>query len=170
MYTDDNPEKLDRFLDIYDQADYIVISSNRQWGTLPRIPERFPLTTLYYRTLLGCPEDQAIDWCYRVAQPGMFQGQLGFELVQVFQSDPSDRRADALTTSLPKRPSPSTTTPRCSSSRRRRPTTLNKLSAAQPGQFCRVRRITPKKAQPYPANLLLPDYPPGRTANRRHLV
>ena len=58
MYWDDNPEKLERFLRIYDQADYIFISSNRQWGTLPRLPERFPMTTLYYRNLLGCPADK----------------------------------------------------------------------------------------------------------------
>ena len=57
MYWDDNPEKLERFMRILDQADYIVISSNRQWGTLPRIPERFPMTTIYYRNLLGCPSE-----------------------------------------------------------------------------------------------------------------
>ena len=89
MYWDDNPEKLERFTRILDQADYIVLSSNRQWGSLPRLPERFPMTTTYYRNLLGCPPERTIDWCYRVAKPGMFQGDLGFELVQVFQSDPS---------------------------------------------------------------------------------
>ena len=62
---------------IYNQTDYIVISSNRQWGSLPRLPERFPLSTLHYRLLLGCPEDKTIAWCYSVAQPGMFQGQSG---------------------------------------------------------------------------------------------
>ena len=89
MYWDDNAEKLERFLRIYDQADYIVISSNRQWGTLTRLPERFPMSTLHYRHLLGCPADKEIIWCYRVAEPGMFQGDLGFELVQTFQSDPT---------------------------------------------------------------------------------
>jgi hypothetical protein len=89
MYWDDNQEKLDRFLRIYDQADYIVISSNRQWGTLTRLPERFPMSILHYRHLLGCPADKEIIWCYRVAEPGMFQGDLGFELVKVFQSDPT---------------------------------------------------------------------------------
>lgn len=88
MYWDDNPEKLRRFLRILDQSEYIFISSNRQWGTLPRIPERFPLTSAYYRHLLGCPLEMEILDCYRVARPGTFQGQLGFELVQTFQSDP----------------------------------------------------------------------------------
>lgn len=89
MYWDDNEDKLARFLSILDQADYIFITSNRQWGTTTRVPERYPLTTVYYRNLLGCPEETSILWCYSVAQPGMFEGNLGFELVAVFQSDPN---------------------------------------------------------------------------------
>lgn len=89
MYWDDNTDKLERFVRILDQAEYVVISSNRQWGSLPRIPERFPLTTEYYRQLLGCPPEMDVVTCYRVAQPGMFQGELGFELVRVFESPPS---------------------------------------------------------------------------------
>lgn len=89
MYWDDTPEKLERFLRILDESDYIVISSNRQWGSLTRIPERFPMTTTYYRNLLGCPANQDIVWCYRTAQPGDFAGDLGFELVKVFESNPS---------------------------------------------------------------------------------
>lgn len=91
MYTDDNPEKLERFLSILDQTDYIFISSNRQWGSLPRLPERFPFSTLYYRNLLGCPPEETVFWCYAVAQVGdaRFQGSLGFELVYVSQSNPT---------------------------------------------------------------------------------
>jgi YYY domain-containing protein len=88
MYWDDNPEKLDRFERILNESDYIFISSSRQWATLPRLPERFPLVTTYYRNLLGCPPEQEIEWCYNVAQPGTFPGNLGFDLVQVFQSNP----------------------------------------------------------------------------------
>ncbi len=89
MYEDDNAEKRQRFLSTLDQADYIFISSNRQWGTTTRVPERYPLTSTYYRELLGCPAVKEITWCYSVAQPGMFQGRLGFELAAVFQSDPN---------------------------------------------------------------------------------
>jgi hypothetical protein len=71
-----------------DQADYLFISSGRQWGTTTRVPERYPLTAAYYRSLVGCPDDQDVVWCYRVAEPGMFQGNLGFELVKTFTSDP----------------------------------------------------------------------------------
>ena len=89
MYWDDNAEKLERFTSGLDQADYVFISSNRQWGTTTRVPERYPLTTAYYRNLLGCPEGEDILWCYRVAKPGMFRENLGFELVKVVQSDPN---------------------------------------------------------------------------------
>jgi YYY domain-containing protein len=89
MYWDDNTEKLDRFQSILDQADYIFISSNRQWGTTVRVPERYPLTTEYYRRLIGCPPEKEITWCYSVAEPGMFHGDLGFELAEVVQSDPN---------------------------------------------------------------------------------
>lgn len=88
MYWDDNVDKRQRFQSILDQADYIFISSNRQWGTTTRVPERYPLTSVFYRNLLGCPAERDIVWCYRVAQVGMFQENLGFELVQVFQSEP----------------------------------------------------------------------------------
>ena len=89
MYWDDNEEKRQRFIDNLDQADYLFITSNRQWGTTVRVPERYPLTTAYYRNLIGCPEEKEIIWCYSVAEPGMMSGSLGFELYEVFQSDPS---------------------------------------------------------------------------------
>lgn len=89
MYWDDNAAKLQRFENILDQTDAIFISSNRQWGTTVRVPERYPLTTAYYRALLGCPEGKDLLWCYQVAEPGMFKGQLGFELEAVFQSNPT---------------------------------------------------------------------------------
>jgi hypothetical protein len=76
MYWDDNLDKLERFSKILDEAEYVVISSNRQWGTLPRLPERFPMSTTYYRNLLGCPAEKTIEWCYRVAKR-MFNGSLG---------------------------------------------------------------------------------------------
>lgn len=89
MYWDDNADKLTRFETTLDQADHLFISSNRQWGTTVRVPERYPLTTAYYRNLLGCPDGKDIIWCYAVAKPGMFTGKLGYELEAVFQSDPN---------------------------------------------------------------------------------
>lgn len=89
MYWDDNAEKLQRFETTLDQADYLFISSNRQWGTTVRVPARYPLTTEYYRDLLGCPAGKDIVWCYRTAEAASFKGSLGFDLVKVFQSDPN---------------------------------------------------------------------------------
>ena len=89
MYWEDNPDKLVRTTDILDQTDVVVITSSRQWGSLTRIPEKWPLVSTYYRSLLGCPEDRTIEWCFNVAEVGMFEGHLGFTLVAVFQSDPT---------------------------------------------------------------------------------
>jgi YYY domain-containing protein len=156
MYTDDNQEKLLRFLGILDRADYLLISSNRQWGSLPRLPERFPLTTRYYRELLGCPPQRSIQWCYNVAQPGKFQGSLGYDLVEVFQSDPTignfrinDQPAEEAFTVYdhPK------------------VMVFKKNGAYDPEKvkeilssvdFSQVARVTPKRAGSNPANLLLP--------------
>ena len=88
IFWEDTPEKLDHMVNVLDSSDFIAISSNRRWGTQPRMPERWPMTTLFFRSLLGCPPDQELLWCYRVAQTGQFAGEMGFDLVQVFQSDP----------------------------------------------------------------------------------
>lgn len=89
MYWDDNVDKFDRFMRVLDQSDYLAFSSNRQWGTTPRVPERYPLTTEFYRRLLGCPADKDVVWCYRVAEPGMFHGDLGYDLVKTSTSYPN---------------------------------------------------------------------------------
>jgi YYY domain-containing protein len=89
MYWADDHHKLERFETNLDLADYIFITSNRQWGTTTRVPERYLLTSYYYRNLLGCPPNEDILWCYRVAEPGLFEGALGFELVATFTSHPN---------------------------------------------------------------------------------
>lgn len=89
LYWEDNQDKLDRFVFTLDQADALFISSSRQWGSITRVPERYPLTTEYYRALLGCPIEKNVEWCYSVAKPGMFVGELGFELAAVYQHDPA---------------------------------------------------------------------------------
>ena len=88
MYWDDNQEKFERFINYLSRTDYIIFSSNRQWGSTTQIPERYPLTTLFYKELIGCQTDD-VQWCYKVAKPGMFSGSLGFELVNTFQVNPS---------------------------------------------------------------------------------
>lgn len=89
VYWDDNADKLIRFQNVLNQADYLFIPTNHQYGQITRLPERYPLTTEYYRQLIGCPLEKEIIWCYRVAKPGTFQGSLGFDLVAVFESYPT---------------------------------------------------------------------------------
>jgi YYY domain-containing protein len=89
VYWDDNTDKMVRFQSVLDEADYIFIPTNHQYAQITRLPERYPLTTEYYRQLVGCPADKEIIWCYRVAEPGMFHGNLGFDLVATFESYPT---------------------------------------------------------------------------------
>jgi YYY domain-containing protein len=89
VYWDDNVDKLARFKETLNLADYIFIPTNHQYAQITRLPERYPLTTVYYRELIGCPPERNIIECYRVAQPGTFDGNLGFDLVAVFESYPS---------------------------------------------------------------------------------
>jgi YYY domain-containing protein len=161
MYTQENTEKLERFLSILDQAEYISISSNRQWGSLPRLPERFPLSTTYYRSLLGCPAARDIFWCYATAEPalaqeGFFQGSLGFELVYVAQSNPSlgpieinDQFAEEAfhVYDHPK-------VLIFKKTEKYSPETARAILASV--DLDRVVHITPKRAGPFPADLMLP--------------
>jgi YYY domain-containing protein len=68
-YEDDTPDKLNWMVDNLTQADYIVLSSNRLYDSIPRLPMRYPMTTRYYDLL--------------------FNGKLGFEPVKDFTSYPS---------------------------------------------------------------------------------
>ncbi len=68
-YNEDTPEKRAQLFDWLDRADYIFLASNRLYASISRLPTRYPLTTEYYRALLG--------------------GELGFELVADFTSRPS---------------------------------------------------------------------------------
>ena len=56
-------------LTVLDRAEYIFVTSNRQYDSMPRIPTRFPLVIRYYDALFG--------------------GQLGFERVGDYTSYPS---------------------------------------------------------------------------------
>ena len=69
LYAEDNSEKLAMMLAQLNRADYICLTSNRVYGSIPRLPERFPMTSEYYRML--------------------FSGELGFDLVKTFTLAPS---------------------------------------------------------------------------------
>ncbi|HET9906123.1 MAG TPA: DUF2298 domain-containing protein, partial [Anaerolineales bacterium] len=67
-YEDDTTDKLNRMVENLTQADYIVLSSNRLYDSIPRLPMRYPMTSRYYELL--------------------FSGKLGFERVKEFTSYP----------------------------------------------------------------------------------
>ena len=61
MYAPDTEAKLEELLDAIEAADYIVLSSQRLYGSIVRLQERYALTSRYYQRL--------------------FAEQLGFQLV-----------------------------------------------------------------------------------------
>ena len=61
LYNDENTRKFDQLATLISDADYFVLLSNRLYATIPRLPERYPVTTTFYEK--------------------MFNGELGFELV-----------------------------------------------------------------------------------------
>ncbi len=67
-YDVDSPEKRDQMVANLTQADYVILSSNRLYDSIPRLPSRYPMTIRYYNLL--------------------FAEQLGFEKVAVFTSYP----------------------------------------------------------------------------------
>ncbi len=81
------PDKLQRIVDSLDQADLLIITSNRQYGTIPRVPQRYPLSAAYYRSLIDCADDESVAACYARARPGQVSGSLGYELIEVFESN-----------------------------------------------------------------------------------
>ena len=69
LYNRDTHEKLSAMSDQLASADYILIYSNRLYGTIPRLPERYPVSREYYRQL--------------------FSGELGYSLEAHFDTHPN---------------------------------------------------------------------------------
>jgi len=68
MYEEDTPEKYENLRSTLMNCDYIALASNRLWRTIPRLPERYPMSTRYYQAL--------------------FSGELGFEQVYSVETPP----------------------------------------------------------------------------------
>ncbi len=68
MFWEDNSAKYAGMMNALDQADYVVLTSNRFYDTLTRIPMRWPMSVRFYKAL--------------------FDGDLGFELDRKFTSFP----------------------------------------------------------------------------------
>ena len=69
MYDEDSQQKVRKVVKTLEKLDYIFITSNRLYDSIPRLPMRFPMTVKYYQYL--------------------FSGNLGFDLVKVFTSYPT---------------------------------------------------------------------------------
>lgn len=69
LYEPDNEQKYSHIVANLQESDYVILSSNRLYGSIPRLPWRYPITSRYYELL--------------------FQERLGFELVATFTSYPS---------------------------------------------------------------------------------
>ncbi len=112
VYWDDNTDKLNRFIDVLNQTDYIFIPTNHQYAQITRLPERYPLTTYYYRELIGCPQDaDIINATIRQSQATTRAG-LGstwWRSLTPIQNSGTSRS----TTSPQRKPLPSTIIPRC---------------------------------------------------------
>lgn len=68
LYDPDTPEKWQKINALLANIDYIILSSNRLYGSIPKVPERYPLTSQYYKNL--------------------FSGSFGFEKATEFSSYP----------------------------------------------------------------------------------
>ena len=68
LYDPDSQAKLDGLVSQLSSADYIVLSSNRLWAPIQRLPRRYPMSSQYYRLLA--------------------QGGLGYRLVAEFTDYP----------------------------------------------------------------------------------
>ena len=68
LYDFDTVEKRDALVAKLDDADYLTISSDRLYRSIPRAPAVYPMTSLYYELL--------------------FSGQLGFDRIKTFTSFP----------------------------------------------------------------------------------
>lgn len=53
VYDPDDTYKLESILSALERGDYIILSSNRLYNTIPRLPQRYPLTSRYYELLMG---------------------------------------------------------------------------------------------------------------------
>ena len=53
VFDPDSPEKWAKLNDALSKADYYVLSSNRGWGSIGRVPEKYPQMSRFYKDLLA---------------------------------------------------------------------------------------------------------------------
>jgi hypothetical protein len=68
MYDNDSQQKYELIRNTLIECDYVVLATNRLWRTIPRLPQRYPMSTRYYEAL--------------------FSGELGFEQLYSAETPP----------------------------------------------------------------------------------
>jgi len=53
VFDQDTPEKWERMNDLLTMADYYILSSNRGWGSILSVPEKYPQMSQFYNDLLN---------------------------------------------------------------------------------------------------------------------
>lgn len=69
VFDQDSPQKWRTINTMLESADYYFLTSNRAWGSIPNVPDKYPETSEFYKKL--------------------FNGELGFVKVAEFTSRPS---------------------------------------------------------------------------------
>jgi len=69
VFDSDTPEKWQKMNNFLSQGDYLILSSNRGWGSIPTVPERYPQMTKFYKDL--------------------FDNKLSYKKIEEFTSYPS---------------------------------------------------------------------------------
>ena len=68
VFDPDTSEKWRRMQKLLGEADYYVLSSNRGWGSITALPERYPKMSTFYRALLSqdcVKQKEFIGVCYK---------------------------------------------------------------------------------------------------------
>ncbi len=68
LFDPDSEEKWEKINQSLDQIDYLIMSSNRLWASIPRVPNKYPLASKFYNNL--------------------FSEKLNFEKIKEFNSYP----------------------------------------------------------------------------------
>ncbi len=53
VFDPDTPEKWDKMRQLLNDNDYLILSSNRGWGSIPTVPQKYPTMTSFYQNLLA---------------------------------------------------------------------------------------------------------------------
>jgi 4-amino-4-deoxy-L-arabinose transferase-like glycosyltransferase len=53
VFDPDTPQKWETINSLLKQGNYLILSSNRGWGSIPTVPERFPLMKKFYEDLIA---------------------------------------------------------------------------------------------------------------------